>query len=290
VASETEKQVTLRDGRDLGYAEFGDPAGRPVLYFHGFPGSRLEAGIAGEAARQRGVRLIGVDRPGVGLSDFQNDRSIPDWPADVCELADALGLDTFAVVGVSGGGPYALACAWKIPDRLTTAGVVCGLGPLDGGAPPQMMGLGRLALSLPLQAPWLVQPLFQVAAWGIRQQSGIAVDFLAESLPEPDRSTLRDPPIRDVIAASQRESARRGARGVTWEVGLYSAPWGFRAEDVGMEVNLWHGERDAIVPVAMGRLQAAALRRCQARFYPDEGHFSLPVRRIHDILDALPPG
>ncbi|MCU0722686.1 MAG: alpha/beta hydrolase [Planctomycetes bacterium] len=285
-----ETRVKLKDGRNLGVAEFGDPSGRPVLYFHGYPGSRLEAGLAHEEAALQGVRLIGVDRPGIGLSDFQDGRSIPDWPSDVAGLADALGLPRFAAVGVSGGGPYALACARLIPERLTAAGVVAGLGPVDEApAPPGMMAVGRLALSLPVQAPWAVQPLFQVASWGLRAQAGMFVDFLASTIPEPDRSVLADPDVRRTLAASQGEAMRQGPRGATWELGLYSGPWGFRLEDVAFAVDLWHGERDAVVPAEMGRAQAKALPRCRARFFPEEGHFSLPIRRIRDILDAVPP-
>jgi pimeloyl-ACP methyl ester carboxylesterase len=285
-----ERTVRLRDGRALGYAEFGDPAGRPLLYFHGFPGSRIEAALGDAVARARGVRLVGVDRPGIGLSDFLDGRSIPDWPADVAELADALGFGRFAVVGVSGGGPYALACAWKIPERLDAACVIGGLGPFDGSAAVQdMMGLGRFALSLPQHAPWAVQPLFQAAAWGIGAQAEALVDFLAGSLPEPDRSALDDPGVRRVLAESYREAVRQGGRGAGAEAGLYGGPWGFRLEDIAMEVDLWHGERDSVVPVAMGRLQARAIPRCRAKILPEEGHFSLPIRRMGEILDALMP-
>ena len=126
----TDGRIRLADGRRLGYAEYGDPEGKPLFYCHGFPASRLEAALLDPSARKAGVRVVAADRPGCGLSDFQPDRRIGDWPGDVVELAGALGIDRFAVVGVSGGGPYALACARKIPQRLTAAAVVCGLGPV----------------------------------------------------------------------------------------------------------------------------------------------------------------
>src|SRR5688572_28104051 len=120
--------LTLSDGRKVGIAEFGAPAGRPVVYCHGFPASRLEARLAHEAAKEVGARLIALDRPGYGLSDFQPGRRIGDWPRDVVEAADALGVQRFAMLGVSGGAPYALACAALLPERITALGVVCGLG------------------------------------------------------------------------------------------------------------------------------------------------------------------
>src|SRR5438046_6812360 len=128
--SDEVRQLRLRDGRRLGYCEHGVRAGKPILYFHGWPGSRIEAQLAAPAARRYNARLIAVDRPGFGMSDFKAHRTLLDWPADVAELADTLGLDRFAVAGVSGGGPYALACARRIPDRLTSVIVVCGLGPM----------------------------------------------------------------------------------------------------------------------------------------------------------------
>jgi pimeloyl-ACP methyl ester carboxylesterase len=122
IPEETADRIELRDGRQLGYAEWGDSAGGPLLFFHGWPGSRLEGRLGDEAAKTCRVRLIALDRPGMGLSDFQSRRALVDWPDDVVQLADALGLERFAVLGISGGGPYAAACAWKLSDRLTHAG------------------------------------------------------------------------------------------------------------------------------------------------------------------------
>ena len=110
-AAENHKQFTLPDGRSLGYAAYGDPQGKPLFFFHGFPSSRLEAQFTEGVAGRLGARIIAIDRPGFGRSDFKKERRIRDWPDDVLALADALGIDRFAVLGVSGGGPYAAACA-----------------------------------------------------------------------------------------------------------------------------------------------------------------------------------
>ncbi len=116
--SATDKTIQLHDGRTLGYAEYGIAERKALFYFHGHPGARLEARFLAEQAEQAGVRLIGVDRPGMGLSTFKANRRLLDWPDDVVELADRLRLNRFAVVGFSGGGPYALACAYKIPHLI----------------------------------------------------------------------------------------------------------------------------------------------------------------------------
>src|SRR4030042_1364722 len=119
----TDKIIQLRDGRRLGFADFGDPKGKPIFYFPGGLGSRLQVQPTDAQPLKAGVRLIAVDRPGMGLSDFKRGRKIIDWPEDVRQLAEALALDQFAVMGVSAGGPYALACAYRIPERLTACGL-----------------------------------------------------------------------------------------------------------------------------------------------------------------------
>jgi pimeloyl-ACP methyl ester carboxylesterase len=137
----TNQQIKLKDGRSLGYAEYGNTNGQPVFCFHGFPGSRLDWPLcdANNSADELKARIIVADRPGMGLSDFKRGREILDWPDDLIELADALHVDRFAVLGFSGGGPYAAACAFKIPERLTATAIVCGMGPAE--APAAKKGL-----------------------------------------------------------------------------------------------------------------------------------------------------
>ncbi|MFC1530325.1 alpha/beta fold hydrolase, partial [Gemmatimonadota bacterium] len=131
--SRLDQQVTLKDGRTLGYDEYGAPGGTPIFYFHGHPGSRIEWPYfhSDNDAIEMNARIIAADRPGHGLSDSKRGRQILDWPDDVVELADALGIERFAILGCSGGGPYAAACAFRIPERLTATAIVCGMGPAE---------------------------------------------------------------------------------------------------------------------------------------------------------------
>jgi pimeloyl-ACP methyl ester carboxylesterase len=126
----TKQHVPLRDRRTLAFAEYGDPNGEPILEFHGIPGSRLEAWYYDEAGKKLGARVIGIDRPGFGLSSYKRGYCILDWPSDVLEFANALGLKRFGVAGISSGSPYALACARVIPERLKGCAVVSGISPL----------------------------------------------------------------------------------------------------------------------------------------------------------------
>jgi len=129
----TNKTIQLKDGRKLGYAEYGPPHGRPLLHFHGWPGSRLEARLVAENAARAGMRLIGIDWPGMGLSDFLPGRTILAWVDDVIELADVIELDRFAIEGISSGGVFAIACAYRIPQRLTACSIISGMGSFEVG-------------------------------------------------------------------------------------------------------------------------------------------------------------
>ena len=161
--------IRLQDGRLLGYAEYGDPDGQPLFFFHGTPGSRVEGRLNAEAAAAANVHLIAPDRPGFGLSDFQPGRSIADWADDVAQLADALGFDHFGVLGASGGGPPVIACALELPERLTTAGIVAGVGPADAAEATEGMSQSNRALfAVGRRAPFVLRPLLGAMDAAIR--------------------------------------------------------------------------------------------------------------------------
>jgi pimeloyl-ACP methyl ester carboxylesterase len=289
VANLCEGRVRLPDGRHLGYAEYGRPAGRPIFYFHGFPGCRLEAAPVHETAGAVGVRIVAFDRPGYGLSDAHRGRSLLDWPRDVSDAADALGIRRFAVLGVSGGGPYALACARAIPQRLTATGVVAGLAPVDR---PELRRTliwpMRLGFFLGRNAPWLFGALSAgVIAASPNSHPEHVMWLLGRSDSEVDRRLAHDDRFRQAIAASIREALRGGARAARQDVQLYARPWGFALKDIRVPVDIWHGEVDATVPIAMGRYLAAQVPESRVTFLPNEGHFSLPFNHAREILRTL---
>lgn len=287
-----ERQLELRDGRRLGYAEYGDPQGKPVLYFHGFPSSRLEAGLMAGAARHGQLRLIAVDRPGYGLSDFQPDRRLRDWPDDVVQLTAALGIERFAALGVSGGGPYALACAWKIPQRLSAVATVGGLGPVhERDALRAMRWHARLAFTLAQRS----YPLLWLLYGGLPARAIAAFPQLAyrwqeiAAAPE-DRQVLQRCEVRRCLTASVRESLRQGSRGALWDAVLYARHWGFGIADIAISVDLWHGQADRVVPPCHTEMIARALPHKRVTRLPREGHFSLPVNHCDAILGQIAEG
>ncbi len=281
--------LRLSDGRRLGYAEYADPDGNPIFLFHGNPGSRLSWGLFPGSPFRPGLRLIAPDRPGYGLSDFQPGRTLADWPDDVLALADALGITRFAVAGVSGGGPYALACGWKIPERLTAVGVISGVGPLD--APQATRGMSRtnrLIFFLARHAPWLVRLNMGYLAFLVRRSPDKLIKRLTFKMADVDRAIVARPEVRDFVCQDFPEAFRRGARGPAHELTLFARPWPFPLERISMQVHLWHGEADPSVPPSMGRYMARALPNCHATFIPNAGHLWI-LDHMDEVLAMLVP-
>ena len=274
----------------LAYSEWGDPAGRAVLFFHGTPGSRLlspDALMPGTSA-SAGVRLITVDRPGFGRSDPQPGRTLLGWADDVVELANSLGLERFAIVGWSDGGPHALACAASIAPRLTAVGILASRGPLDEvpGAwealDPDRRELLDLARSDPERAVGLI---VERNRWIIERPESV----LRAPWPEADAWLFESAERRAAFIEGIRETARQGLEGYAWDEIACRGPWGFALGEIDIEVRVWHGEQDIIVPVANGRYFAGEIPNCRATFWPRDGHLSVIAQRWQEIVADLQP-
>ncbi|MGH2633431.1 MAG: alpha/beta fold hydrolase [Tepidiformaceae bacterium] len=279
-----EQVLKLGDGRLLGYTEYGDPGGAPVVYFHGWPGSRLEAAPWDPAAKAGHVRLIAFDRPGYGLSDFQPGRTISDWPADVAECADMLGLGDFAVAGYSGGGPYALACGLSLASRVTRVAVVS--SPVDVPSAALLAGMSRgnrTITAFARRCPWALPVPLGALALVVRHFPGLTTG----GIPKADRALFETVPgLRAALLGSQREAFRHGVKGAAEDGALLVRPWALCLPDIRTRVLLWHGEADTSVPPAMGEYLAAQLPNCTAQFVPGAGHLWGPANGA-TVLDAL---
>jgi pimeloyl-ACP methyl ester carboxylesterase len=270
--------VNLYDGRRLGYAEWGLPGGPPVLGFLGTSLSSL-AHLGDEAPRAAGVRLVLVDRPGYGSSDFQPGRALLDWPADVAELGDALGIERFAVFGMSGGGPHAAACGFALPDRVTAVSLVSSPGPV--------WDRRELLYSLPPHRQELV-PLAE------REPSAVARQLLEDCRSELDEAAedsregdVADPDLRERFRAAARETATRGPEGYAHDLFLlFFAPWGFAPEEIRVPVQIWHGDKDEAVSPAVAEFFARTIPDAELRMVPGEGHLLL-WSHAEEILSPL---
>jgi len=269
---EREGTLELSDGRVLGYAEYGPRDGEPLLFFHGTPGSRYTRVPEASILDERGVRQVTLERPGFGRSTYDGERELLDWPDDVCEAADALGFDRFAVASSSGGGPFALACGARIPERLAGVGVVGGLGPLDApGATEGMELTNRIGFKL-ATVPLVLRPFLWRRIRKIRRDPEGFVDAWAESAADPDARILQQPDVRAGFCQNFPEAVRQGTKAPLYETRLHVRPWGFDLADIPVHVHVWHGGRDAFTPVSMARHVADEIPSSSAHIYPDEGH------------------
>jgi pimeloyl-ACP methyl ester carboxylesterase len=284
----SEKRLRLGDGRDLGYAEYGDRAGKPIFYFHGWPSSRLEARNYDKEGSRLGARIIGVDRPGIGISSYKDGFKIADWPYDIVALADSLGIDRFSVVGISSGAPYSYACARFIPERLIGAAVVSGVGPLDIPDPGKYILKDELqAIWLARRAPWLARILFGYLFSRMARNPEKAMSKMIEHMPESDRELLTATDRDDGFSEALKEMGRHGMRGAVQTIALEGRPWGFTLEETRMKVHVFHGESDSLVYPVTAHYVTERLPNCELHLYPEDGHIATVLNRAEDVIMAL---
>ncbi len=285
-----ERTVTLPDGRAMCYAEFGDPRGVPVFFFHGLPSTRLSGAMIDAGATAAGVRLIAPDRPGVGQSDDEPNRTFLSWPDDLAALADAMGLARFGVMGISGALPYVCACLIKLPDRIMGAAIVSGLGPLD--VPGVMEGMNRETKTLykmALRSPRLGRMWMRMFATAARTSPNLVYRQQMSYLPDVDRIYFEPEEMQELRRRDLDEAFRLGPAAASHEAQLHVTDWGFELADVTAPVLLWVGEEDRHHPIAMGRYLAEALPACTPIFVPGLGAFGF-IDRTQEILTGMLAG
>lgn len=284
-------QVRLPDGTTVGYAEVGDPDGPPVLHLHGTPGSRLEVCIpaARRAAEDLGVRLIGLDRPGMGLSTFHR-FSIADYPRMVRDFANALGLGQFAATGLSGGGKYVCACAWQLPDRITRAALVSSTCSFDlPGAKATANKEERPVYTLASWAPWLLRLMLAKFTRDARRDPTALFSALPKLGPA-DQEILADEDFRQAFARDLGEAFRQGGRGLALDYALEARPWGVPLAQIEVPIEIWHGEDDRVVSPQASRILASVLPAATTHFVPRAGHLIDASGHATDILHSVLSG
>ncbi len=280
--------VTLDDQRTLGYAEFGAPDGDPVLWFHGTPGARqqLPPDTHREAAA-RNLRIIGIDRPGTGNSSPYLYDVLIELAVDIERFADQLGLAKFAVVGLSGGGPYVLACAHQLPARIPVGCVLGGLGPTRGHevAP----GYTRL---LPLAEPVLavlrepLADLLNAAMKSLKPVASPGYELYARFGPRTDRPLLRRPEMKAMFINDLLTAMEGGLRAPVYDVVLFARPWGFLLKNIKVPIHFFQGDADLIVPPSHGAHQAGLVPNSTLTIVPNEGHFA-GFATVARVLDRI---
>lgn len=281
------KTMKLNEGRVLGFAEYGAPKGFPVFYFHGFPGSRLEAGLFHKTAEDHDCRLIGIDRPGMGLSSFHKKRSLISWATDLTHFADYLGIEKFSIVGHSGGAPFVAACAYVLPHRLKSIAVVSGMAPFE--IPEARIGMARgqiIANTCVKAMPGLASVMMRLTRFMLKKPNKMITQMLKQ-LPEVDQVIFRDPNSRKAIINSTLEAFRNGIAGPAQEMSLLLNPWGFKLEDIHCPTTIWHGRLDTQVPLSHANIYANLIPHAQLNIFDNEGHHSLIRNYSEKILKSV---
>jgi pimeloyl-ACP methyl ester carboxylesterase len=266
---------TLADGRFLGGAEYGDPQGRPVFLFHGQPGNRLFHPDE-ELTRQFGVRLIVPDRPGYGLSTYLPERRLLDWPYDTLAIADHLGIEQFEIIAFSGGGPYGLACAAKIPDRLTRVVVAAGAPPMHIPAlRRQMQPLARINYFLTRFTGAIFPAIFRIYWRQARKTPAGFIEIMRRQSPLADQKLIENPETYQMLLAVWQENLRVDSRGYVLDARLLMDDWGFQMSDVETPIELVWGAQDLNVPPSVMDYFSAQLPHSTQTLLPEAGHFAI---------------
>lgn len=261
-------EVQLPDGRTLAYATYGDPEGTPVVFCHGTPGSRISGRLGEDTTTEAGVRVIAPDRPGFGASDRQRGRTFADWADDVAALTDELGVEEYGVVGFSGGGPYALACAAHTPERASRCAVVSGVGP--PGSERGDLGFERALAAASKLSPQFGRPL----VW-LMSRAVASADSFTDVVGDAD-ADLADPRRGEsgrVLLADFREGLCQGTTPLATDYGVLYGDWDFDLADVAAPTRVFHGREDANVPLAAAERVASEVPDGELAVYENAGHF-----------------
>lgn len=279
--------IHLADGRDLAYAEYGDLQGKAVFFFHGIPGSRLFR-PPDDISYRMGVRVITVDRPGYGGSTYQHGRVLSDLPEDVRILADYLGVEDFFVAGHSGGGPYALACARALANRVIGATTLSGAGPVDiPGATTGLTTVNRLGFRYAHYLPWSATRLIIRLVYSSRArdpEKAMAADD--GKRPTADETLMKNKELRKMCLETEIEAFRQGLKGMARDVYLITRQWDFKLEDIRVPVHIWHGTEDNLTTLVMARSMAAKIPIASITLLSGKGHLLL-LDHWEEILTKL---
>lgn len=261
------------------------------MFFHGWPSSRTMAQLTDAAARELGVRVISADRPGIRDSSFQPNRQLIDWPQNVEQLADHLRIRQFRTLALSGGAPYAYATAWKIPERVRAVAIASGAPSIvDLSDHSGLLWLYRRMIWLHRSSPQLLRVLFYLtgAIARIRPPTRLRPVVIKLLQLQPcDATSLEDSVAFEACFESQRRAWRASVKGLITDVEIFGKPWGFRLEDIDVPVRLWHGTKDRAFSIQIAQAIAARLPNCKAHYVEGEGHYSLPIRHMREILADL---
>ncbi|MGH8092151.1 MAG: alpha/beta fold hydrolase [Chthoniobacterales bacterium] len=282
-------KISLAHDQVVAVSEYGTENGSPILFCHGWPSSRTMAELTDSAADALNLRIISPDRPGIRNSSFRSERKLLDWPPLLAELADNMGIGEFRILAISGGAPYAFAAAWALPERVRAIAVVSGAPPLaELSDRTGLLALYRWLLFLYPRQRELLRYSFHAVRPLLSVKVPIRFRPLLLKLLQPcDARVMRDIAAFEACFESQRQAWRASADGLMVDAEIYAQPWGFPLEEVRVPVRLWHGKNDRSFHWKLAASLGQRLPHCNARLVEGEGHYSLPIRHMPEILADL---
>ena len=276
--------MTLHDGRTLAYTEIGAPNGPAVFYFHGAPGSRLELVALDEAFVAAGVRAVTPDRPGYGGSSPLPGRTTAVWADDVATLADHLGVERFAVMGLSSGGPYTVACAALLGERVV--GAIVAAGNTDMSWPGAADGYLQSELDIMAMddenaaVAWCIEHYGADGSGFFGGESELDLDNL--DLGEVDGAWLADETNLHALVTTMSEAFHQGVVGYAHDITVQGRAWTFDPTAITARTVVVHGTEDRLVPISHSEHTAALIPGAERRELPGVGHLSL-LHRLPEL-------
>lgn len=268
-----DQRLRLPDGRMLGFCVYGEPAGMPVVFLHGTPGSRLQIAFAHEVCRGLGVALIAPDRWGYGLSEAPRDVVLSTYADDIAALMDHLGHARFCIGGVSGGAPYAAAVAACLVSRVLAVAFVSPVGPIaDAGLGPALSRMHRFNFTVLPRYPRVMTAAFRGFRWSVRRTPWLAARLLTSRAARIDKQLIAQPEVSRRVLGSFDEGLRPGTDGPQIDLSIFSRPWGIDLARISAPARVWIGGADRDVPIAAVHALAARIPQCVVTELAEEGH------------------
>ena len=282
---EKKSLIKLRNGNNIGYAIYGNKKNFPIFYFHGWPGSRFE--LKNIPLKKKKCFIIALERPGYGISDPISKFKILDWPKIVLEVANKLKIKNFSIIGVSGGAPFALACANTIKNkRLKSIAIVCALAPnkakgMDKGRVGMLLNFGRKPF-----ISWLIFNFLRMRLLNGNLEKSFNKWKNKISLPEIDLKLFTIDRGKRLME-NFKEAVKHGTTGVHRDANLYSNYWGFKLKNIKKKIFVWHGDKDLTVPIITNKYYKKKLKNKEIFIKPNEGHFSICYNFMNDIIQQV---
>jgi pimeloyl-ACP methyl ester carboxylesterase len=287
-----DQHLILNNGRKLGFAEYGNLEGYPIIYCHGSQSSRLEMHFDLAFAIENDLRIITVDRPGHGISDFNSTGSILGFARDVKQLTGHLNIDVFSVAGMSAGAPFALGIAYLFPENVYKSSIISGFAPFNKESKRHLSKEVKMMLNLAKSFPFLLKILLRLQVKQLNKNPKKALKGFLKIMGQPDQEILKNDSVMEVIENMFTEAFRSGSKGVAYEISnLLVREWGFKLDEVRVPVVFWQGEKDNNVPFEWAELMNNEIHNSKLKKYPKEGHliiFQYAEEIFKDLKQTLP--